>query len=116
MLKMSIVVLVGGIKTGKTQVYEQYTCVLPNKYTVQCTPNVTRYTNPSMILIDTPGMVEYRHKAVYSWNCVFDKADVILNFGNWKESEIYGEKGDRNPKIMQWTTMKELTDYLQERK
>lgn len=119
-MKTPIVVLVGGPNTGKTQFYEQYTCVLPNKYTIKCTPNLTRHTTPGMVLIDTPGVSEYRHKAVYSWDCIFKDADVILNFGNWSESEIYREKENQNPKMMTWSgdnaeTMKRLTDYLQER-
>ena len=116
-----IVIVVGGPKTGKTNFYKKYTFVSPNYITIKCTPNVTLHTNPGMVLVDTPGVPEWRNKFEYSWQGIFKLADVILNFGNWSENEIYGIKGNLNPEIMTWSgndeeTMKRLTDYLQERK
>ena len=118
-MKTPIVILVGGPKTGKTNFYQKYTFVLPHPTTTKCTANVAPHK--SIVIVDTPGVSEWRHKSVYSWQSIFSFADVILNFGNWSESEIYGDKGNANPKIMEWSendeeTMKRLTDYLQERK
>lgn len=114
----NVVILVGGVNTGKTQFYNQYTHGVAKPPTVKSTPNIAKFTQPSMVLVDTPGYVNFRNKYEYSWQGIFRQADVILNFGNWSEKEIYGEKLDVNPKMMTWSgdnseTMKRIEEYLQ---
>jgi len=118
-MKTPIVILVGGPNTGKTNFYQKYTFVLPNPTTIKCTANLAPHKG--IVIVDTPGVAEWRHKGIYSWQCAFSFADVILNFGNWTEREINGDKEKYNPKMMEWSgndeeTMKRLIDYLQERK
>jgi hypothetical protein len=114
----NIVILVGGPNTGKTQFYNQYTNGIAKPPTIKSTPNIAKFTQPSMVLVDTPGYVNHRNKYEYSWQGIFRQADVILNFGNWSESEIHGDKFDLNPKMLTWSgdnqeTMKRIEEYLQ---
>jgi hypothetical protein len=114
----NIVILVGGANTGKTQFYNEYTQVQAKPPTIKSTPNIAMFTQPSMVLVDTPGYVNFRNKFEYSWQGIFRQADVILNFGNWSEKEIHGDKLDVNPKMMTWSgdnqeTMKRIEEYLQ---
>ena len=119
--KSFIVVLVGGSNTGKTTFYKKFTHGHGVYPTIKCTPLPTIYGVPSVVLIDTPGLSEYRNKFEYSWQGIFKYADVILNFGNWSESEIHGIPLSDSPTQMTWSgdndeTMKRLGQYLQERK
>ena len=117
--KSYIVILVGGPNTGKTSFYRKFTHGYGNHPTTKCTPIPTIHGMPSMVLIDTPGIVEYRNKFEYSWQGVFRDVDVILNFGNWSEKEIHGIPLAESPTHMTWSgdhdeTMKRLGQYLQE--
>lgn len=121
MFKSVIVILVGGSSTGKSKFYSKYTSSPYYPNTNKCTPNCVVYGHPSVVFIDTPGLPDYRNKFEYSWQGIFGVADVILNFGNWSESEIYGEKTKNTPLHMTWSgddeeTMKRLQEYLQTRK
>jgi hypothetical protein len=113
-----VVILVGGPKTGKTQFYVQYTNALTNPPTVKSTPNVALHTNPTIVLVDTPGVVNYRNIFEYSWQGIFRLADLIVNFGGWSESEIHGIS--RKVPVITWSgdnaeTMKRIEEYLQYR-
>jgi len=114
-----IVVLVGGPSTGKTNFFRKFTGAFGSRPSIQCTPNPTMYPFASCVMIDTPGHKQYRNKFEYCWEGIFKHADIILNFGEWSESEIFGEKGSYNPKHMTWSgdndeTMKRIAEYLQE--
>jgi hypothetical protein len=118
MLECPVVVLVGGPSSGKSQFFKTYTNSVYSNPTTKCTPNITLWLTPSFVIIDTPGYSGYRHLLEYSWQGIFQYADVILDFGNWSESEIYGNKMGYNPKYMTWSgdneeTIKRLREYLQ---
>lgn len=116
-----VVVLVGGHSTGKSRFCSEFTgCYYyyPSSRTV---PNIVFNSDPVFIVVDTPGIHNNRNIFEYSWQGIFRIADVIVDFGNWLESEIYGEKGNHNPKYMTWSgdnqeTMKRIQEYLQGRK
>jgi hypothetical protein len=112
-----VVILVSGANTGKTNFYKRYTQALTNSPTVKSTPNVTINTQPTMVLVNTPGNRNFRNIFEYSWQGIFRSADVILDFGGWSDTEIYGQKFT-SPKYMTWSgddeeTMKRLEEYLQ---
>lgn len=116
-----IVVLVGGPSTGKTHFYTNYTSAAYHWPTLKITPNVALYSEPSFVIIDTPGIKQHRNQYDYCWKGIFDIADIILDFGNWSEDEIYGEKPEKTPKYMTWSgdnieTVKRIQQYLQGRK
>lgn len=120
MLISPVVLLVGGPSTGKTRFFTQYTNSAYSYPTTKSTPNVTLWSTPSFVLVDTPGQRADRNSLEYSWQGIFRYADVLLDFGNWSEDEVYGVK-QINPKYMTWSgdnqeTMKRLHEYLQERK
>jgi len=113
-----VIILVGGPSTGKTRFYTQFTTGLYSYPTAKITPNVALWSTPSFVIVDTPGIQNNRNKYEYSWQGIFRLADVILDFGNWSEDEISGEKGELNPKYMTWSgdnqeTMKRIQEYLQ---
>jgi hypothetical protein len=121
MLECPVVVLVGGPSTGKTRFFINYTNSAYFYPSRSCTPNVTLWNSPSFVLVDTPGKQENRDHFEYSWQGIFQYADVLLDFGNWSEDEVFGNKIGYNPKYMTWSgdnqeTMKRLQEYLQERK
>jgi len=121
MLDCPVVMLVGGPSVGKTRFFTQYTNSAYSYPTSKSTPNVTLWSTPSCVLVDTPGSLNLRNQFEYSWQGIFQYADVLLDFGNWSEDEIYGNKIGHNPKYMTWSgnneeTMKRLHDYLQGRK
>lgn len=116
-----IVVLVGGSSTGKTRFYTQYTSAAYHWPTEKITPNVAFYLDPTFVIIDTPGIRNKRTTYEYSWQGIFGIADIIVDFGNWHEDEVSGEKLAYSPKYMTWSgdnpeTMKRIQDYLQELK
>jgi ribosome-interacting GTPase 1 len=116
-----IVVLVGGPSTGKTHFYTNFTSAAYHWPTVKITPNVAFYSEPSFVMIDTPGLINYRREEEYSWQGIFAIADVVVVFENWTEDEIYGKKLDHSPKFMTWSgdnqeTLKRIQEYLQGRK
>lgn len=116
-----IVVLVGGPSTGKTHFYTNFTSAAYHWPTVKITPNVAFYSDPSFVMIDTPGIQNYRREGEYSWQGIFGIADVIVDFGDWIDTEIYGEKLEYSPKYMTWSgdnqdTLKRIQEYLQGRK
>lgn len=118
MLETPVVILVGGPSTGKTRFYTQYTTGVYYHPTTKSTPNIAMWSKPSFVIVDTPGIKNNRNKFEYSWQGIFRDADVLLDFGNWSESEIHGEKGKLNPKYMTWSgdnqeTMKRIQQYLQ---
>lgn len=120
MLEAPIIILVGGQNTGKTRFYSQYTSSPYHPYTSKMTPNVVMWHTPSFVLVDTPGTKSFRNTFEYSWQGIFKDADVILDFGNWHEDEIFGIK-QTSPKYMTWSgdneeTMKRIQEYLQGRK
>jgi GTPase SAR1 family protein len=117
MLEASVIVLVGGPSTGKTLFYSQFTNGSYNYPTVKVTPNIAMWSTPSFVIVDTPGIANFRSPQEYSWQGIFKYADVILDFGNWLEGEICGTK-TVNPKYMTWSgdnaeTMKRIQEYLQ---
>ncbi len=121
MLDCPVVVLVGGPSTGKTRFFTQYTNSAYSHPTNSPVPNVTLWTTPGFVLIDTPGLHARRTLFEYSWQGIFQYADILLDFGNWSEDEIHGNKMGYNPKYMTWSgdnqeTMKRLREYVQERK
>lgn len=74
---------------------------------------------PSIVLVDTPGLVEYRTVDGYSWDTIFKDANLIVNFGNWSVSEIYGILPSNPPPVISGSedldiTMKQIADKLQE--
>ncbi len=76
-------------------------------------------TPPSFVIVDTPGSEKYRNPQEYSWQGIFQYADVVLNFGNWSDNEIHGKK-TTDPKFMTWSgdnqeTLKRVRQYLQGR-
>lgn len=117
-----VVILVGGPSTGKTRFYKQFTsAVFPEHSTGQSTPRVAMYVTPTMVLVDTPGHSMFRNSYEYSWQGIFQFADVILDFGNWHEDQVFGTKPETLPKYMTWSgdneeTMKRLQEYLQGKK
>lgn len=119
MLTSPVVILVGGPDTGKTRFFVQYTNSPYSHPTKKSTPNVNLWVGPSFVFVDTPGNPIYRNPQEYSWQGIFKYADVILDFGNWLEREIFGTKFSSSPKYMTWSgddqeTMKRLQEYLQE--
>jgi hypothetical protein len=113
-----VVILVGGPNTGKTKFYATFTNGIYSAPTKKVTPNIAMWTTPSFVIVDTPGIVNNRNKYEYSWQGIFRLADIILDFGNWSENEVFGEKGTLSPKYMTWSgddqeTMKRIRDYLQ---
>lgn len=120
MLDCPVVMLVGGPSVGKTRFFTQYTNSAYSYPTMKSTPNITLWSTPSFVLVDTPGSVNNRNHLEYSWQGIFRYADVLLDFGNWSPNEIYGVK-QHDPKYMTWSgdneeTMKRLQAYLQETK
>lgn len=118
MLLSPVVILVGGPNTGKTKFYTEFTTSAYNHPTTQSIPSMMTIT-PPVILIDTPGNPNLRTPQEYSWQGIFQYADVILDFGNWSEDEILGTK-QASPKYMTWSgdnqeTLKRVQDYLQGR-
>lgn len=118
MLKRLVVVLVGGPSTRKTSFYNQYTTGCYHYPTTNCNLGITSWEDNGIILIDTPGQRHYRLPYDYSWEGVFKYADIILDFGNWDISEIYGDIKNHKPHYMTWSgdnqeTMKRVCDYLQ---
>jgi hypothetical protein len=118
MLEAPVIVLVGGHSTGKSKFYTQFTNSVYYWPTVKITPNIAMWSTPSFVIVDTPGIQNNRSKYEYSWQGIFRFADIILDFGNWHEDEIFGEKRDYNPKYMTWSgdnqeTMKRIQQYLQ---
>lgn len=116
-----VVILVGGASTGKTRFFKDYTNMYAEWPTRRISPHVLVESNPSFFVVDTPGLWTDRNKFHYSWQGIFRSADIILDFGNWLESEIYGEKPERFGKYMTWSgdnqeTMKRIQQYLQGRK
>jgi hypothetical protein len=112
-----VVILVSGPNTGKTNFYRRYTQALADSPTVKSTPNVSIATQPTMVLVNTPGNRNFRNIFEYSWQGIFRSADVILDFGGWSEGDVHGQKLT-SPKYMTWSgddaeTMKRLEEYLQ---
>lgn len=119
MLECPVVVLVGGPSSGKSQFFTKYTNSVYSNPTTKCTPNITLWMTPSFVLVDTPGQAGYRNSMEYSWQGIFQYADVILDFGNWSINDVFGNKMGYDPKYMTWSgdndeTMKRLREYLQE--
>jgi hypothetical protein len=115
-----VVILVGGPNSGKSRFYTQFTSSMYHPSTSKSTPNVATNSNPAFVIVDTPGSPDKRKKEEYSWQGIFKLADVILDFGNWSESEIHGRKLSYHPKYIQWSgsdaeTMKRIEEYLQGR-
>jgi ribosome-interacting GTPase 1 len=118
MLISPVIILVGGPSTGKSKFYTQFTTGSYYYPTVKITPNIALWVSPSFVIVDTPGIKQNRSTSEYSWQGVFRLADIILDFGNWSEDEIFGEKYKLNPKYMTWSgdnqeTMKRIQEYLQ---
>ena len=87
-----IVVLVGGTSTGKTHFYSKYGCTAYHFPSVKCGVRICPHVDGMPILVDTPGLIEHRDHDDYSWQGYFYFADLIINFGNWEEKEVYGVK------------------------
>jgi ribosome-interacting GTPase 1 len=102
-----VVILVGGPNSGKSRFYTQFTSSVYRPTTTKATPNVAMNSNPAFVIVDTPGTVNKRNPKEYSWQGIFKLADVILDFGNWSESEILGKKLGYNPKYIRWSGDKE---------
>ena len=120
MIVSPVVILVGGPNTGKTKFYTEFTTSVYYHPTTKSTPNVTIWITPSFVLVDTPGNQTLRNPQEYSWQGIFKQADVILDFGNWSESEIRGRKLGYAPKYITWSgdneeTVKRIQEYLQGR-
>jgi ribosome-interacting GTPase 1 len=118
MLESAVIILVGGPSTGKSRFYAQFTTGVYYHPTTKITPNIAMWSTPSFVIVDTPGLKQNRNKYEYSWQGIFRKADIILDFGNWSEDEIFGEKMQYSPKYMTWSgdnqeTMKRIQQYLQ---
>ena len=117
MLEAPVIILVGGPNTGKTRFYTQYTNSSYHPYPDRMTPNITMWNTPSFVLVDTPGTQNFRNRYEYSWQGLFQYADILLDFGSWSEDEVYGVK-KTSPKYMTWSgdnqeTMKRIQEYLQ---
>jgi hypothetical protein len=113
-----VVVLVGGANTElKSNFYEVFTNRPANgKINIQTTLN----TIPTLVLIDTPALLQKRDMHEYSWEGVFRIADIIVNFGDWSPNEIYGVGPSfaNSPLIITWSgdhheTMKRIIDIVQ---
>lgn len=94
-----IVILVGGTATGKTTFYSKYACTAYHFPTTKCSVRVCPYVTGMPIFVDTPGILEHRSHDDYSWQGYFYFADLIINFGNWNEKEVYGVKSRNIPII-----------------
>jgi hypothetical protein len=119
MLQAPVVILVGGSNTGKTRFYCQYTNSAYHPYTDKMTPNIAMWSTPSFVIVDTPGTQNFRNRFEYSWQGIFQYADIILDFGNWSVDEVHGTR-QTSPMYMTWSgdnqeTMKRIQDYLQGR-
>lgn len=102
MIPGPVVILVGGPSTGKTRFYTECTPSVYYHPTTKSTPNIALWVTPTFVVIDTPGLANYRNPYEYSWQGIFQYEDVILDFGNWLETEIHGTK-TVNPKYMTWS-------------
>lgn len=116
-----LVVLVGGPATGKTRFFKELTNVYAEWPTRRISPMILVESKPNFFIIDTPGFWVDRNKFTYSWQGIFQHADVILDFGNWLDTEIYGDKPSTSAKYMTWSgdnqeTFKRIQQYLQGRK
>lgn len=89
MSRAPIVILVGGSGTGKTQFFREFT---HSYYSFPTTRTQGAPSHTGMLLVDTPGIPEHRNSDEQSWDepGIFAIADLIVNFGNWEESEIAG--------------------------
>lgn len=85
-----IVILVGGSGTGKTKFFRTFT---RSYYSFPSTRSYGAPSHTGVLLVDTPGTIEYRNPMEYSWDSpgIFSLADLIVNFGHWNESEIAGK-------------------------
>lgn len=94
----TIVVLVGGPRTGKTRFFQRWTMLgsthteyIPS--TNWTASSVLPENMDSIILVDTPGCPEYRSPDTsYSSNPngIFWLADAVLNFGDWTRDDVEG--------------------------
>jgi hypothetical protein len=85
---------------------------------VRCKTTVN--TNPTLVLAITPPQVYNRSRWMYSWEFIFNQADIILTFGDWNISEIYGTKPDTLPYITRWSgdnydTMDRILSHVNKR-
>lgn len=118
MKRSPVVILVGGPNTYKTSFFNQFTSSKYNGPTMQMNVNSAITLNSSFVIVDTPGVRNFRDPLAYSWDGVFSLVDVIIMFENWHEDEIGGNKPSKLPKIMTWSgdnfeTLKRIEDYLQ---
>lgn len=118
MIESNVIILVGDPNSGKTKFFSKYTNSLYRWPSVETVRNSVIYNNIPMIVYDTPGLIQNRNKYEYSWQGIFQNADVIIDFGGWHEDQVFGEKRSLNPKYMTWSgddeeTMKRLHEYLQ---
>lgn len=113
-----VVLLVGGTNAySKATFYEMFTGGnTNNKINIRPTMN----TIPTVVLVDTPCRLEDRDIAEYSWEGVFHIADMIVNFGDWSPSEVYGMRPNHSvtPMFLTWSgdhqeTMKRIMDIVQ---
>jgi hypothetical protein len=116
MLTSPVVILVGGPNRGKTKFYTEFTNSVYGYPTTKSTPGIALWLTPSFVIVDTPGISNFRNKQEYSWQGIFQYADLILDFGEWSEDEIYGIKRT-NPKYMSWSgdnaeTLLRVYEYL----
>ena len=116
MLTSPVVILVGGHDRGKTKFYSEFTSSVYHYPTTKSTPSIALWVTPGFVIVDTPGIKDLRNRFEYSWQGIFQYADVILDFGNWSEDEIYGVKRT-NPVYMTWSgdnkeTLNRVQDHL----
>jgi hypothetical protein len=116
-----LVVLVGGVSRGKTRFFEELTNLQGPRPTMAITPPILVDCQGSFFVVDTPGFKPNRRKYEYSWQGIFRDADVILDFGEWSDDEIYGERFNNYVKYMTWSgnnqeTVERIQEYLQGRR
>jgi hypothetical protein len=114
-----IVILVGGTATGKTHFYCKYGVTAYHFPTIKCGVRICPYMDGMPIMVDTPGLLEHRDHDDYSWQGYFYFADLIVNFGNWDEKEVYGVKR-RDIPVIQYsgdadTTMNQIVQFFKNR-
>ena len=120
MQKAPVIILVGDSDVNMNGFYSEFTC------TNMCTPIIdvrcksTINTEPTILLVITPGDKSYRDSLMYSWEYVFQYATIILNFGGWNENEITGKPVCNMPHIMTWSgdskeTMERILAYVNKR-
>lgn len=113
------IILVGGTNTGKSVFHTSYTSAKYENPSVHSIISICPHMGHLLVLIDTPGIIEYRNSTDYSWNGLFKDVEIIVNFGKWSLNEIHDKAPSKLPRIInamekEDDTMKLIIDTIQE--